>query len=175
MGKSIMFNRRNFCKIAAGTGLSLSSMPLSVLAENNKASRTKRVIFFLQNQGFDPKTCLESGFKHGRSLNSLKLAPPMKLLEPYKDKMNVIFGLHGVHTSPSHSACFGALGGYRGGLGVAPSAPTLDHVMSQTLPKTVIPHLCIGMESLEAMKTRPTVAALSAAGPAKPIYMHSHP
>ena len=138
-------------------------------------SKTKRVIFFLQNQGFDPLTCLPSGVKESCSLNSLKLQEPMKDLEPYKDKMHVITGLHGRHTSPSHSAYFGALGGYRGGIGVPPSAPTIDHVISQNLPQTIMPHLCIGMDSIENMKARPTLATLSATGVAQPIFMHSDP
>ena len=84
-------------------------------------------------------------------------------------------GLHGRHTSPSHSAYFGALGGYRGGIGVPPAAATIDHVISQRLPQTILPHLCIGMDSIENMKARPTLATLSATGPAQPIFMHSDP
>ena len=99
----------------------------------------------------------------------------MKDLEPYKDRMHVITGLHGRHTSPSHSAYFGALGAYRGGIGVPPAAPTIDHVISQNLPQTILPHLCIGMDSIENMKARPTLATLSATGVAQPIFMHSDP
>ena len=169
-----MINRREFSKAASAMALSLVGVDIAA-SEPKVSTRTKRVIFFLQNQGFEPKTCIETGFKNGGSLKSVKFSPPMKALEPYKERMNVIFGMHGRHTSPSHSACFGALGGYRGGLGVAPSAPTIDHVISQSLPPTVIPHLCIGMDSLDRMQTKPTIATLSAAGAGKPIYMHSHP
>lgn len=170
-----MINRREFTKGMVLAGLGTSLAPLQSRASTSGNSKTKRVIFFLQNQGFEPKTCIETGFKHGGSLKSVKLSPPMKALEPFKERMSVIFGMHGRHTSPWHSACFGALGGYRGGLGIAPSAPTIDHVMSQSLPQTVIPHLCIGMDSLDRMQTKPTIATLSAAGAGKPIYMHSHP
>jgi hypothetical protein len=83
--------------------------------------------------------------------------------------------LHGIHTSPSHSAFFGALGGYRGSDGVPPSGPTIDYELSKVLPETLLPHLCIGMDSLENMKGKPTVANLSARGAGRPIFMHSNP
>jgi hypothetical protein len=83
--------------------------------------------------------------------------------------------LHGTHTSPSHSAFFGALGGYRGGDGVPPSASTIDYEISKILPETLLPHLCVGMDSIENMTTKPTVANLSASGAGQPIFMHSNP
>lgn len=89
--------------------------------------------------------------------------------------MHIIAGLHGRHTSPGHSAFFGALGGYRGSDGVAPSAPTIDYELSKILPHTLLPHLCIGMDSIENMTAKPTVANLSARGAGKPIFMHSNP
>jgi hypothetical protein len=79
------------------------------------------------------------------------------------------------HTSPSHSAFFGALGGYRGSDGVPPSGPTIDYELSKVLPETLLPHLCIGMDSMENMKAKPTVANLSASGAGQPIFMHSNP
>ncbi|MCA9137923.1 MAG: DUF1552 domain-containing protein, partial [Planctomycetales bacterium] len=36
-------------------------------------------------------------------------------------------------------------------------------------------HLCIGMDSIENMTTKPTLATLSASGPGQPIFMHSNP
>ena len=105
----------------------------------------------------------------------MTLPEPISALEPYKDKINIITGLHGRHTSPSHSAYFGALGGYRGGIGVPPGAATIDHVLSGLLPETILPHLRIGMDALENMISRPTLATLSAAGPGKPLFMHSNP
>ena len=93
-------------------------------------------------------------------------------MNPSKDKIHIINGLHGLHTSPSHSAFFGALGGYRGGIGSPPRGPTIDHVISQHLPKTILPHLCIGMDSLPNMQSRPTLATLSIKGAGKPIFMH---
>lgn len=139
----------------------------------------KRVVFFLQNQGFDPGTCVPAEMgKVGMGSNSLSgvaLPEPMKDLEPYKNKMHIVTGLHGRHTSPSHSAFFGALGGYRGGIGVPPSGPTIDYVLSQELEPTILPHLRIGMDALENMISRPTLATLSAAGAGKPLFMHSNP
>ena len=129
----------------------------------------------MQNQGFDPKTCIPEGMKVSGSLAKAKLPEPIEALEPYKERLHIINGLHGVHTSPSHSAFFGALGGYRGSDGVPPSAPTIDYELSKVLPETLLPHLCIGMDSIENMKAKPTVANLSASGAGQPIFMHSNP
>lgn len=137
--------------------------------------KPKRIIFFLQNQGFDPKTCIPAGMTNSGSLAKAKLPEPIEALEPYKERLHIINGLHGMHTSPSHSAFFGALGGYRGSDGVPPSGPTIDYELSKVLPETLLPHLCIGMDSAENMKAKPTVANLSASGAGQPIFMHSNP
>ena len=129
----------------------------------------------MQNQGFDPGTCIPSGMKNSGSLAGAKLPEPIQSLEPFKDRLHIINGLHGKHTSPSHSAFFGALGGYRGSDGVPPSAATIDYTLSKALPQTLLPHLCIGMDSIENMRTKPTVANLSASGVGQPIFMHSNP
>ena len=137
--------------------------------------KPKRIIFFLQNQGFDPKTCIPDGMTNSGSLAKAKLPEPIEALEPYKERLHIINGLHGMHTSPSHSAFFGALGGYRGSDGVPPSGPTIDYELSRVLPGTLLPHLCIGMDSMENMKAKPTVANLSASSAGQPIFMHSNP
>ena len=137
--------------------------------------KPKRIIFFLQNQGFDPKTCIPDGMTNSGSLAKAKLPEPIEALEPYKERLHIINGLHGMHTSPSHSAFFGALGGYRGSDGVPPSGPTIDYELSKVLPETLLPHLCIGMDSTENMKAKPTVANLSASSAGQPIFMHSNP
>lgn len=163
--------------MAAGVGAALGTS-LSLQNVQGAATTTgtpRRVIFFLQNQGFDPATCVPQELKSDASLSDVTLPEPISALEPYKDKINIITGLHGRHTSPSHSAYFGALGGYRGGIGVPPGGATIDHVLSQSLPETILPHLCIGMDALENMVSRPTLATLSAAGPGKPLFMHSNP
>ena len=164
-------------RMAAGFGAALGAPGLSAFgsAANRPEGSAKRVIFFLQNQGFDPLTCIPVGMKNSGSLAKAKLPEPIEALEPYKERLHIINGLHGLHTSPSHSAFFGALGGYRGSDGVPPSGPTIDYTLSQILPETLLPHLCIGMDSLENMKAKPTVANLSASGPGQPIFMHSNP
>ena len=165
--------------IAASTGAALgaSIAPERLFASPGVSTNAtpKRVIFFLQNQGFDPKTCIPAGMKNSGSLASAKLPEPISALEPYKDRLHIINGLHGIHASPSHSAFFGALGGYRGSDGVPPSASTIDYELSKALPQTLLPHLCIGMDSIENMKTKPTIATLSASGAGQPIFMHSNP
>ena len=56
-----------------------------------------------------------------------------------------------------------------------PSAATIDYELSKALPSTLLPHLCIGMDSIENMKTKPTLATLSASGAGQPIFMYSNP
>ena len=185
-----MFNRRDVLQgLAAGVGavmcpgISRANVETAVAQVAGAKKKLalpgvpKRVIFFLQNQGFDPATCVPKAARGETtaSLADLTLPEPIKALEPYKDRMNILTGLHGRHTSPSHSAFFGALGGYRGGIGIPPANATIDHVVSQALPQTILPHLCIGMDALENMQSRPTLATLSAAGPGKPLFMHSNP
>ncbi|NNE00744.1 MAG: DUF1552 domain-containing protein [Pirellulaceae bacterium] len=174
-----MINRRNMLhSMAAGVGavfgptLSCGNIQAAAAA---KPGTPKRVIFFLQNQGFDPATCVAPGLDESVSLDGVTLPEPISGLESVKDKINIITGLHGRHTSPSHSAYFGALGGYRGGIGIPPGGATIDHVISGLLPETILPHLRIGMDALSNMQSRPTLATLSAAGPGKPLFMHSNP
>jgi len=166
--------------IATGAGAVLGSSLFPGLAQAAPASgkangAVKRVIFFMQNQGFDPLTCIPKGMKDSGSLANAKLPEPIEALTPYRDRLHIINGLHGTHTSPSHSAFFGALGGYRGSDGVPPSASTIDYELSKVLPETLLPHLCIGMDSMENMTAKPTVANLSASGAGQPIFMHSNP
>ena len=162
--------------MAAGVSapLAWSLLPLNAQAAN-KTAGPKRVIFFLQNHGFDPLTCIPQGLEESCALDGVTLEPPMQALEPYKDRMHIITGLHGRHTNPGHSAYFGALGAYRGGTGVPPSAATIDYALSQVLPQTILPPLCIGMESIDSMKARPTLATLTASGPNQPVFMHCDP
>jgi hypothetical protein len=159
--------------MAAGVGMSL--FPGYAQTANKTVGGPKRIVFFLQNHGFDPLTCIPKGLDESCSLDGVTLEKPMRVLEPYKNRMHVITGLHGLHTSPGHSAYFGALGGYRGSTGVPPAGATIDYALSQSLPKTILPPLCIGMESIESMKARPSVANLTASGPNQPIFMHCDP
>lgn len=167
--------------IPAGFGALLGTNLLSGITQAaekpaiNTVGGPKRIIFFLQNHGFDPLTCIPKGLSESCALDGVTLEKPMQALEPYKNRMHIVTGLHGRHTSPGHSAFFGALGAYRGGTGVPPSAATIDYALSQSLPQTILPPLCIGMESLESMKARPTLATLTASGPNQPIFMHCDP
>jgi len=176
-----MNRRDSLKKIASGLGAAAfggSFMPQlgqAATSLTSSAGGPKRVIFFMQNQGFDPKTCIPSGMVNSGSLASAVLPEPIRALDPFKEKLHIINGLHGRHTSPAHSAFFGALGGYRGSDGVPPSASTIDYELSKVLPETLLPHLCIGMDSLDNMIAKPTVANLSARGAGKPIFMHSNP
>jgi hypothetical protein len=160
----------------AGAAFSAPMLPgISHSATPAASGGPKRIIFFMQNQGFDPATCIPAGMAGSGSLAKAKLPEPIEALEPFKERLHIINGLHGIHTSPSHSAFFGALGGYRGSDGVPPSGPTIDYELSKLLPETLLPHLCIGMDSMENMKAKPTVANLSASGAGQPIFMHSNP
>ena len=174
----MMLNRRNILQgMAAGAGAVMTAAldPGKAMASPTSSRTTKRVIFFVQNQGFDPRTCIPAGMSDSGSLANATLPEPISPLESYKDRLHIINGLHGTHTTPSHSAFFGALGGYRGGDGVPPSDSTIDYEISKLLPETLLPHLCIGMDSIENMTTKPTVANLSASGAGQPIFMHSNP
>ena len=170
----MLINRRKMLRRLAAATVATPLLPSLAKAATGKR-KPKRIIFFLQNQGFDPKTCIPAGMTNSGSLAKAKLPEPIEALEPYKERLHIINGLHGMHTSPSHSAFFGALGGYRGSDGVPPSGPTIDYELSKVLPETLLPHLCIGMDSAENMKAKPTVANLSASGAGQPIFMHSNP
>ena len=173
-----MLNRRELLQrmaVGSGAALGLSLYHQRLLAAPAGGGSPKRIVFFLQNQGFDPATCIPEGMTRSGSLAKAKLPEPIEALEPYKERLHIINGLHGMHTSPSHSAFFGALGGYRGGDGTPPSASTVDYELSKVLPQTLLPHLCIGMDSIENMTTKPTIATLSASGAGQPIFMYSNP
>ena len=171
------FSRRQIMQ-KAGIGLgAMAAAPYMNLFANSKprSSGPKRIIFFLQNQGFDPATAIPAGMSGSGSLKGQKLPKHIEPLQPYIDRLHIINGLHGRHTSPDHSAYFGALGGYRGGSTLPPSGITIDSALSKVLPQTVLPHLCIGMDSLSSMIDRSTIATLSASGVNKPVFMHSDP
>ncbi|MDX1945589.1 MAG: DUF1552 domain-containing protein [Pirellulaceae bacterium] len=171
-----MLNRRQLLQgSAAGAALGYSLRADELFALPSPSGAPKRIVFFLQNQGFDPRTCIPAGMKESGSLAKAELPEPIAPLEPFKERLHIINGLHGLHTSPAHSAFFGALGGYRGDDGTPPLASTIDYELSKLLPSTLLPHLCIGMESLDNMRAKPTIATLSASGAGQPIFMHSDP
>ena len=178
---AMVTRRKSLQLLASGLGSALGGSLCPSLSHGRDlglgrySGGPRRVIFFMQNQGFDPATCIPQSMNHSGSLAKVKLPEPIAPLEPFKEKLHIINGLHGLHTSPAHSAFFGALGGYRGSDGVPPSGPTIDYQLSKSLPETLLPHLCIGMDSLENMRAKPTVANLSARGAGRPIFMHSNP
>ena len=110
--------RRSLQGIAGGVSAALGSALFPGLAQAASSGASapgavastgspKRVIFFMQNQGFDPATCIPVGMKNSGSLAKARLPEPIEALEPYKERLHIINGLHGKHTSPSHSAFFG--------------------------------------------------------------------
>ena len=110
--------------------------------------------------------------KNSGSLANAKLPEPIEALEPYKERLHIINGLHGTHTSPSPDPFFGALGGYRGGDGVAPGASTIDYELSKSFRKlfAAFMHRYGFHRKYEA---KPTVANLSASGAGQPIFIRS--
>ncbi|MCB1210682.1 MAG: twin-arginine translocation signal domain-containing protein, partial [Verrucomicrobiales bacterium] len=75
-----MISRRKLLRqLAATAGAALGS-PLfpnnGYAASRVSGGGPKRVIFFLQNQGFDPKTCIPAGLTSSGSLAKAKLPEP---------------------------------------------------------------------------------------------------
>ncbi|MCH2206895.1 MAG: DUF1552 domain-containing protein [Lentisphaerales bacterium] len=176
-----MLNRRELIRkstIAAGVSSVLGSQNLFAKNNTNQTSDSgpKRIVFFLQNNGFQPDTCIPEQLRNnGGSLSGVKLPEDINPLEPYKDRMNIITGIHGRHATPTHSAYFGALGGYPGGSNRPPRGETIDYTMSKVLPQVDMPHMRVGMGALADMVAQPTVANLSASGAGKPLFMHCNP
>ena len=89
-----MLNRRRLMQgIAASTGAALGAslfterlLASPVLASPVGNTTPKRIVFFMQNQGFDPKTCIPQGMKNSGSLANAKLPDPISALEPYKER-----------------------------------------------------------------------------------------
>ena len=166
-----MLNRRDMIKgICAVAGASTAVPYGTASAADNKVSQfhgakqPKRVVFFLQSQGFSDDNCTVKGLKSGKSLQSKDLPVFIDPLSPHRDKLTIIQGLHGKHTSPSHSAYYGCLGGYRRNKST-PFDITIDCALSKVLPEAPVPLLSVGMESLNRMKQVPLFHATSAWGP----------
>ena len=66
--------------MAAGFGAALGGGLVPDLAQAAPLSKTnpKRVIFFMQNQGFDPATAIPAGMKNSGSLAKAKLPEPIE-------------------------------------------------------------------------------------------------
>ena len=64
-----MLNRRKTLQgMAAGAALGLPLASDRLWAAPTRATTGKRIIFFMQNQGFDPQTCIPSGMSSSGSL-----------------------------------------------------------------------------------------------------------
>ena len=166
-----MLNRREMIKtVSVAAGVSAASPFQNALAGDKTLSQPsngkqpKRVVFFLQSQGFSDDNCTVKGIKSGQSLKSEDLPVFINPLSPHRDKLTIIQGLHGKHTSPAHSAYYGCLGGYRRNKST-PFDITIDCALSKVLPKAPVPLLSVGMESLNRMKQVPIFHATSAWGP----------
>jgi hypothetical protein len=116
--KTNTLNRRNLIKrFGAAVGASTIAPIYTALGEEKTDRQPqgdrhpKRVVFFLQAQGFSDANCAVKGIKSGKSLRSKDLPVFIDPLLPHRDKLTIIQGLHGKHTSPAHSAYYGCLGG----------------------------------------------------------------
>ncbi len=110
---AMVTRRKSLQLLASGLGSSLGGSLCPSLSHGRDmglgrySGGPRRVIFFMQNQGFDPATCIPRSMNHSGSLAKVKLPEPIAPLEPFKEKLHIINGLHGLHTSPAHSAFLG--------------------------------------------------------------------
>ena len=91
-----MLNRRTMLQgMAAGASAAcgLSIFPEHLLASTIGNATPKRIVFFMQNHGFEPKTCIPDGMSSSGSLAKVKLPEPISALEPYKERLHIINGL----------------------------------------------------------------------------------
>ena len=84
-----MINRRKMLQGMAAAAVSAPLLPSLAQASSVK-SKPKRVIFFLQNNGFHTDTCIPLGMKSSASLSGAKLPESIKPLEPYLEKISII-------------------------------------------------------------------------------------
>ena len=148
--------RRNALKtLAAGTGSALFAPGVfhqQTADATGPVAAPKRVIFFLQNHGFDPRHArpVEIPFFNDLDrienvdLRTVRLPRYIDLLNPYNDKLTILHGLNGGHVVPGHGAPYGCLGGYV--KGPRPRGETIDVALSRLLP-AVIPVLALSLEN----------------------------
>ena len=79
-----MIKRRTIFKGIAATAVGSPILPVTAQASSNKKA-LKRIIFFLQNQGFDPHTAIPKDLNESATLDSFNFEEPIKELEPLKD------------------------------------------------------------------------------------------
>ena len=107
----MLTRREMMAGLAAGAGLGL--VPSPALAGDKTTGGPKRVIFFLQNHGFDPHTCIPEGVKESCSLDGVTASsrcretPPLRVSSSWQERQ--YFSRKGVvlvlnPASPSHGA-----------------------------------------------------------------------
>ena len=85
----MMINRRKMLQRMAAAAVAAPLFPNLAQAASNKG-KPKRIVFFLQNQGFDPATAIPEDLKSSGSLAKAKLPEPIEALEPYKERLHII-------------------------------------------------------------------------------------
>ena len=88
--------RQSLQYLATGLGAAVGSsvLPRFGRAASRSSGGPKRVVFFLQNNGFDPRTCIPDGMKISGSLANATLPEPMAALQPYRERMHIINAAH---------------------------------------------------------------------------------
>ena len=124
----------------------------------------KRFVFVVKSSGLQAEYLNPVGLKHGgdklvdEPLADKTLADCMKSLEPFKDKLTIIQGLSGRMTLAGHSACYGALGGYKAAANTPPLYATIDGFLSEKFP-SVFNHLGFKMGEGSQGTTFPSISA----------------
>jgi hypothetical protein len=178
-------NRRSMLRGCAGAAGGLLFAPQvwpTGLYGTEPARSPQRVIFYLQNHGFDPRHALPPDIKVNEKTLDKVLDAPLKglalpkfidPLTPYLDKLTIVQGLNGKHIAPYHGAPYGSLGGFK----KDPSTPlgeTIDCAVSKALP-AVVPLLAMGWETLSKMRTQAIHYASSAWSANKAVPMFCDP
>jgi hypothetical protein len=169
--------------LAAGGALLGSPFVPPVVHAADATSDTvpRRFVFFLFSNGLHPdhvrpKELLDTNKTDkviDADLAAHKLPEWSAPIEAYKDRMTIIHGINGEHCNTNHGSPFGCLAGVK--KGKSPSAPTIDHAISQLQSSTPLPMLGIGLSQLGTMQTSPISYSSSAAGEAKPLPLFSDP
>jgi len=146
----------------------------------------RRIVFFLQNQGFYPEHCrpasvtirpeeesridgvLEARLAGGEFPEHL--AP----LAHLADRMTIVQGLNGKHAQPFHSAGYGALSGTSLNSATIAAAETIDCALAHALPAP-FPMLGFGWGALDKMQRAPIGYCSSAWGRLKPAPLYCNP
>jgi hypothetical protein len=177
-------SRRSLLKsLALGSGAAVLGPIVQQLEAqaSGQGQRPRRVVFVLQSNGFQSYACIPGGVDAFRTNNAAlrniplaehELPEDIVALTPYKDRVTLIQGLHGVHVGPYHGGSFGALGGAYKGPGHTATAQTIDAALARHLPAP-FPIVGLGLDATHA-STR-TVYVCSAWGPNQTIATQCRP